>query len=149
MRNLLVAALLLFASISFGQSETTITTIDFVKIKDNRRKEALYFYENNWKLYRDIALKNGYIKSYKLLTTTADTTANFDLILITEYADSSQFKLNEERFQQIIKAARPDGPKLLNELKPADIRQNLFFKQAETLFSADKMKSKRKKKSKI
>ena len=94
-------------------------------------------------------MKNDYIKSYKLLTTSADSTANFDLILITEYADSSQFKLNEERFQQIIKATRPDGPKLLNELKPNDFRQNLFFKKSETLFSADKTKTKRKTKAKI
>jgi hypothetical protein len=91
---------------------------------------------------RDIALKNGYIKSYKLLTTSADSTADFDLLLITEYADSIQFKLSEERFQQIIKATRPDGPKLLNELKPTDFRQNLFFKKTETLFSSHKAKHK-------
>ena len=149
MRNYLLVASLLFTNISYGQSETTITTIDFEKNKNNKRQEALYFYENNWKVYRDIALKNDYIKSYKLLTTSADSTANFDLILITEYADSSQFKLNEERFQQIIKATRPDGPKLLNELKPNDFRQNLFFKKSETLFSADKTKTKRKTKAKI
>ena len=82
MRNHLLVASLLFTNISYGQSETTITTIDFVKIKNNKRQEALYFYENNWKVYRDIALKNDYIKSYKLLTTSADSTANFDLILI-------------------------------------------------------------------
>jgi hypothetical protein len=149
MRNLFLAALLLFANISFGQSETTITTIDFVKIKNNKRQEVLYFYENNWKVYRDIALKNDYIKSYKLLTTSADTTANFDLILLTEYADSTQFKLSEDRFQQIIKETRPDGPKLLNELKPNEFRQNLFFKQTETMFSADKAKTKRKTKTKL
>jgi hypothetical protein len=149
MRNLLLAALLLFANISFGQSETTITTFDFVKIKNNKRQEVLYFYENNWKVYRDIALKNDYIKSYKLLTTSADTTANFDLILLTEYADSTQFKLSEDRFQQIIKETRPDGPRLLNELKPNEFRQNLFFKQTETLFGADKAKTKRKTKTKL
>lgn len=149
MSNLLLVALLLFANISFGQSETAITTIDFVKIKNNKRQEALYFYENNWKVYRDMALKMDYITSYKLLITSADTTANFDLILITEYADSLQFKLSEERFQQIIKATRPDGPKLLNALKPNDFRQNLFFKKTETLFNADKSKPKGKTKAKI
>jgi hypothetical protein len=69
-------------------------------------------------------------------------------MLITEYADSTQFKLNEGRFQEIIQATRPNGPKLLNELKPNDFRQNVFFKQAETLFSANKPKSKRKAKLK-
>lgn len=76
-----------------------------------------------------------FIKSYKLLTTSADTIANFDLILITDYADSSQFKLNEERFQQIIKETRPDGLRLLNQLKPNDFRQNVFFKKTETLLT--------------
>jgi hypothetical protein len=149
MRNLLLVSLIFLTTLTFGQNETTITTIDFVKIKNNKRQEALFFYENNWKVYRDIALKNDYIKSYKFLTTSADTTANFDLILITEYADSLQFKFNEERFQQIIKATRPDGPKLLNQLKPNDFRQNLFFKETETLFSSDKTKNKRKTKAKI
>jgi hypothetical protein len=149
MRNLLIVALFLYINISFGQSETTITMIDFVKIKNNKRQEALFYYENNWKVFRDVALEKGYIKSYKLLTTSADTTANFDLILITEYADSSQFKLSEERFQQIIKETRPDGSKLLNELKPNDFRQNVFFKKTETLFSASKTKTKRKTKAKI
>ena len=149
MKNLLLIASLIITDISVGQSKMIISTIDFVKIKNDKLQEALFFYENNWKVYRDIALENGYIKSYKLLTTSPDTTANFDLMLMTEYADSSQFKLNEERFQQIIKATRPDGPKLLNDLKPSDFRQNSFFKQAETLFSADNKQPKRKTRARI
>jgi hypothetical protein len=149
MRSLLLPALFLFSNISFGQNEGTITLIDFVKIKNDKRKETLFYYENNWKVYRDVALEKGFIKSYKLLTTSADTIANFDLILITEYADSSQFKLSEERFQQIIRTTRPDGVKLLNEVAPKDFRQNLFFKMANTLFSADKPKTRRKTKAKL
>lgn len=112
--------------------------MDFVKIKNGKQKEALYFYENNWKVYRDIALKDNFIKSYKVLLTDADSAANFNLILITVYADSLQFKLSEERFQKIIKDARPDGPMLLNKLKPNDFRQNISFKKTEILFSSDK-----------
>lgn len=146
MRYIFLSACILFLNCSFGQTETTLTTIDFVKIKNNKRPEALYYYENNWKVYRDIALKNDYIKSYKILSTSADSTANFDLILITEYSDSSQFKLNEERFQQIIKSIRPDGPLLLNELKPNEFRQIVFFKTTETLYDADKTAIRKKRK---
>jgi hypothetical protein len=39
-------------------------------------------------------------------------------------------------FQQIIETTRPDGLKRLNELKPADFRQNLFLRKAEVIFSA-------------
>lgn len=149
MKNILIITLLLLTNILFGQSQQTITVIDFVKIKNDKRQEAIFFYENNWKVYRDIALKKGVIKSYKLLTTSADTTANFDLMLITEYADSAQFKLSEERFQKIINTIAPKGPKLLNELKPKDFRTNVFLKKTETLFSSDSKKTKRNIKKKI
>lgn len=126
-----------------AQSETTVTIIDFVKVKQGKRQEVLFFYEHNWKVYRDIALQKGYIKAYKLLPTTADTAADFDLILLTEYTDSLEYALSEQRFQDIMKSTRPNGPMLLNDLKPADFRQNQFFKQTETLFSASKPTTKR------
>jgi hypothetical protein len=133
------------AMFSFGQTNSYISAIDFVKIKNEKRKEALFFYENNWKVYRDIALEKGFIKSYKLLAIPSDTISNFDLILVTEYADSTQLKLSEERFQGIIKAIRPTGPKLLNELKPNDFRQNLFFRQAQTIFDSEVNRKQKKK----
>lgn len=138
MKYLLIIALLPFTNLFFGSKHTkTISTIDFVKIKDNRQPEAIFFYKNNWKIFRDIAIKEGYIKSYNILTTIADSKANFDLILITEFADSSQLKLSEERFAQIIKSIRNNGPKLLNELKPKDFREMAFYKQTTTLFNSD------------
>lgn len=133
--KIIMTCLFIFCTVSiFGQGRIEI--IDFVKIKDNKRQETLYFYENNWKMFRDIALEKGYIKSYRLLSTPADSAAAFDLMLITEYADSTQLRLSEDRFQQIIKSTRPNGMKLLNELKPADFRQNLFFRKAEVVFSS-------------
>lgn len=49
-------------------------------------------YENSWKIYREIAMKRKFIKSWQLLSTHADTAADFDLMLITEYTDSLQPK---------------------------------------------------------
>ena len=138
MKICILTAFLFGLTLSSSHAQKVISTIDFVKIKNDHRPEALFYYENNWRLFRDIALEKNYIKSYKLLTTRPDTTSNnFDLILITEYSDSTQFKLNEQRFQEIIKTSRPSGSKLLNDLKPNDFRQLLFFKQTETIFNAD------------
>ena len=135
---------LLFTAFSFVQAQTGVSVVDFVKIKNQRNKEALYYYENNWKVYRDNALEKGFIKSYKLLTTQADSAANFDIILITEYVDSTQFQLSEERFQQIISNVSPNGSKLLNEWKPTDFRQNVFFKQGQVLFDSELTRRKKK-----
>ncbi len=134
MKRCIVFICLFSAMRSSGQKPLPLSVIDFVKIVGNNRAEALYYYENNWKPYRDVAVKEGYIQSYKLLTTKGDSAANFDIILITEYADSAQLKKSELHFQQIIKELRPDGPKLLNALKPEDFRANLFSKIAECLY---------------
>ncbi len=144
MKRLLLTIFTTIPGLSFGQIDKSISTMDFIQIKNDKRAETIYFYENNWKIYRDIAIERGFIKSYKLLTTTKDSIANFDLILITEYSDSLQFKASEDNFQKIIKETRPNGPKLLSDLKPNDFRQNVFFRQAKTLFSGEKKKNKNK-----
>ncbi|MEO6633009.1 MAG: hypothetical protein ABIN13_14845 [Mucilaginibacter sp.] len=101
-----------------------VSVIDFVKIKNNKREEALYFYHNNWKVYREIALKKGYISSYNMLLTRPGS-SSYDIMLITTYKDSIQQKNSEANFAEIIKAERPNGPKLLNDIKPADFRETV------------------------
>ena len=120
----------------FAQSDKPVAMYDFVKIKDGRIQETLYYYENNWKIYRDIALKKNFITAYKIVTCQPDSLAGFNLILITEYADSAAYTKSEERFSEIIKETRPNGPLLLNEIKPADFRENLYFRKAETIISS-------------
>jgi hypothetical protein len=126
----------LFAIKASAQTGKPVSVVDFVKIKDGKKAEAMYFYENNWKVYRDIALKKEYIRSYKMLITQPDSAANFDIMLITEFANEDQYKKSEPQFNLIIKENRPTGAKLLNELKPADFRISLYSKIAECIFSA-------------
>ena len=137
MKNILICCIILFPLIGKAQTQKTISIYDFVKIKNNHTKEALYFYEQNWKHYRDIALKKKYIVSYRLVSALPDSTSDFNLILITEYADSLAYAKSEENFAQIIKETRPNGPLLLNELKPADFRINLFYRKMETIFKSE------------
>ncbi len=67
-KYILAVALFLVVNLAAAQDRSAITDIDFVKITDSHRQEALYYYENNWKIFRDIALKKGVIKSYKILS---------------------------------------------------------------------------------
>lgn len=135
MKNIPLIVLLFIAGFAFGQGKT-VSSIDFVKVKDGKWAEAIFFYQNNWKVYREVALSRGYINSYAVMKSVPDSLRNFDLILVTEYADSTQLSLAEERFQKIIKEVNPSGPKLLNSYKPADFRINLFLKRTTTLFSS-------------
>lgn len=131
----LLIPILFAVNLSFGQ---TVMVMDFVKIKEGKSKEALFFYENNWKLYREEALKKKYITAYQIVKTPADSLANFDLILITEYASRADHQNSEKNFEPILKQLRPNGPKMLNNLKPDDFRQNVFVKIAELWISSEK-----------
>lgn len=123
-----------------AQSNSTVTVMDFVKIKEGKTAEALFFYENNWKIYRDLAVKKKIIQSYELVKAQPDSLNNFDLILITVYKDSVQFIKSEENFRSILTALRPNGPVLLNSLKPVDFRQNVFVKIVRPVYTSSKKK---------
>jgi len=130
MRYLVICFLLM----SFSGAAQTISVMDFVQVKESRRAEAVYFYENNWKLYRDIALKKGFILSYRLEEVMSDTAGSFNLVLITEYRDSIFYHHSEANFREILSTARPNGPLLMNHLQPAEFRTNLFVKITRNLF---------------
>ncbi|HOZ67875.1 MAG TPA: hypothetical protein PLU11_06080 [Chitinophagaceae bacterium] len=123
-----------FLLVSFCSTAQGVTVMDFVQVKEGRRAEAVYFYENNWKVYRDIALKKGFILSYRLEEVVADSAAGFNLVLITEYRDSVFYHNSETNFREILSTARPNGPLLLNKLQPADFRTNLFVTITRNLF---------------
>ena len=110
---------------SYAQTET-ITVFETVKIINNNRTEALFYYENNWKVLRRNALKKNYIHSFEIIETKGDDKADFDIVLITRYKDQAQFEKSEENFQKLIKAR--GELKLKNALKPNDFRQSVFVK---------------------
>jgi hypothetical protein len=141
----LIALLFFFCQLpeeAVAQQTEAIVFMDYVKIKDDKKEEAMFFYENNWKRYRDIAVKRKLIQSYQLLEVLPDSINNFDLILVTVYKDSAQYLKSEKNFQPIIKETRPDGPALLNNLKPGEFRENVFFKVARSVFYSPQTKKK-------
>lgn len=107
-----------------ADSSKTITSIDFVQVIDNQFEETEYYYRNNWKVLREMAVERGYIHSFQVLQGEATEEAPFHLLLITTYADKEQYDKREEHFRALIEER--GKLKLLNELKPADFRKTLF-----------------------
>jgi len=119
------------------KSDETVILMDFVKIKNGKRDEALFFYENNWKVYREAALKKGIIHSYELIEAKSETNTAFDLILVTRYKNEEQRKNSEKNFEPILKELRPNGALLKNDLKPEDFRQNVFLSVGKSVFKPE------------
>ena len=114
----ILLAVLIFLPLS---SLADIVTVDFVKILNGNDKEAIYYYEKNWKQHRIKAMERGYINSYKLLLKTSDD-GNTDILLITSYASESQYEMREENFAVVMQDPMRDGPLLLNEKLPGAFR---------------------------
>jgi hypothetical protein len=111
----------------YGQQDHRVTTIDFVQIVDNNKEEAVYYFQNNWKVLRDMAIEKKYILSYQLLETPNSESEPFQLMLITTYLNEEQYMMREEHFSELIKEKGP--LKLMNEKQPADFRKKLFNKE--------------------
>ena len=117
-----------FASFAYGQQTKEISTIDFVQIVDGNEDEAIFYYQNNWKILREMAVKKKYIKSFQILKTEASEETPFHLILITTYANKKKYAKREENFAKVIK--EKGDLELLNDKKPNEFRKTLFRKES-------------------
>jgi len=111
----------------YGQQNEAITTIDFVQILNDNGPEAVYYFQNNWKVLRESAIKKGYIHSFQVMETPFTEDAPFHMMLITTYEDNEQYDLREVHFGELIKEM--EGLKLLNEKKPNEFRKTNFSKE--------------------
>lgn len=127
MRNLLLLIILSISSISYAQQYDRLSTIDFVQILNNNKDEAVYYYENNWKILRDMALEKSYIDSYQILEAPDGEKESFQLILITTYANKEAYDLKEPHFDEVIK--EKGELDLMNEKKPNEFRKTMFRKE--------------------
>ena len=127
MRTLLTLLSALFFSCVNAQLDDRISTIEFVQILDNNTAETDYYYQNNWKILREMALKKGYIHSYELLETPFDETGPYHRILITTYSNEKQYALRETHFEELIKEKGP--LRLLNAKKPDAFRKREMGKE--------------------
>ena len=131
MKKLIPIFLLLLTLASANAQSPPLTFVEYVKIIDPYEEEALFYYEQNWKFFRDAAHKKGYVSGYLLLKV--EDVDEYDLLLVTSFASSEQYDEVEDRFKEIMGVHRPDGPKLLNEITPSQFRKNVKVENGNVL----------------
>lgn len=117
-------ATLLFCSLCFGQANEKITTIETVEILNGNDDEAIYYFQNNWKELRLMAIEKDFIHSFQFLKTNYSKQTPFHIVLITTYSDKAQYDKREAHFQELIRAK--GGLKLLNDKEPSEFRKSIF-----------------------
>ena len=101
-----------------------ITTIETVEILNENKGEAIYYFQNNWKILREKAIEKDYISSFQLMETLYSTETPFHIILVTTYSNKKQFENREKHFRELIKTS--GDLKLLNNKKPSEFRKSVF-----------------------
>lgn len=112
-----------FSYSSHAQSETRISSIDFVQVQNDNYEEAFYYYENNWRWLRELAVEKGYIADFEYFKVERTPETPYDLILITIYQNQNQADSREANFAELIEMK--GSLRLLNDKQPGDFRKLL------------------------
>ena len=120
-RMILFLAFLGLSSQSFAQKDQRITTIDYVQVLNGNRAETLHYYQHNWKLLREKAVKRKFLHSYELLETQPTEERPYQFILVSTYENQAQYDKREDNFAELIEERGPRN--LLNEKQPAEFRK--------------------------
>lgn len=127
MRTIIIAAILGITTLGYAQENGKISTMDFVQIVDKNKAEAMYYFQNNWEVLRNMAIKKGYIHSYQFLESPIGEGEPFQFIFVTTYLNKEQYDLREKHFSALIKER--GQLKLMNDKQPDAFRKSLFTKE--------------------
>lgn len=124
MRTIILPTLLFISYCGFSQTEHKTSSIDFVEALDGYKAEALFYYQNNWQVLREMALEKGYIQAYQFMEVPYSKEMPYHFMLITTYANKEQYDKREANFEKLIKAR--GELRLKNDKKPNEFRKVLY-----------------------
>ncbi len=79
----------------------TVWTVDLVYTLPGQQAEYLRNIEANWAGARRLARQGGAVLSYRALVAPPDSLRGWDVLLMTQYADSSAWSEREATFEAI------------------------------------------------
>ena len=94
---LLVIGISVFAQVSRPFRNGSVWSISFIKMKPGMETAYLNYIATDWKRNQEAFKKEGLILSYKVLSTEAHGTNDWNLLLMTEYKDLATMEANEEK----------------------------------------------------
>ncbi len=117
-----------------GSSESSpesVWAIDLVRTLPGGQSLYVENIERNWASARDVALSRGAIRSYRALVAPRDSVRGWDVMLITEYSDSTAFRNREAIFESIFES--PDYERFDIGVASSELRD--FFQSEVTMKS--------------
>ncbi len=105
----LVAVLLLLAVSVYGQVHKYFTPgsvweVTMIKIHSGMDQAYLEYLDTQLKKESEISIKNGFMKSYKILRSQGDE-GNWNMLILREYDSFASLEKNEEKADEVLRQA--------------------------------------------
>lgn len=109
------------ASLKVAPSSGSVWTIDLVQTLPGQQAEYMRSVEANWASARSIARDQAVVLSYRALVAKPDSGRGWDIILMTEYADSAASSDREAIFKKIFSS--PDFVYTASPVPSSELRK--------------------------
>ncbi|MEO6050858.1 MAG: hypothetical protein ABIP78_05940 [Pyrinomonadaceae bacterium] len=94
---LLTLSIVVVAQVARPYRNGSVWNISYIRIKPGMDTAYMNYLATDWKKNQDASKKEGLILSYKVLTTEAHGSGDFNIMLMTEYKDLATMEANEDK----------------------------------------------------
>ena len=120
--GVIVAILLALGIVVLGQVSRpyrngSVWNVAFIRMKPGMDTAYLNYVATDWKKEQDALKKDGMILSYKVLTTEAHGSGDFNIMLMTEYKDLATMEANETKADNLAQQVIGDDKKQMQGYK--------------------------------
>ena len=94
---LLMASVVVVAQVNRPFRNGSVWSVSFIRMKPGMENAYLKYVANEWKREQEALKKDGQILSYKVITTEAHGSNDWNIMLMSEYKDLATMEANETK----------------------------------------------------
>ena len=94
---LLVASVVVVAQVNRPFRNGSVWSVSFIRMKPGMENAYLKYVAGEWKREQEALKKDGQILSYKVITTEAHGSNDWNIMLMSEYKDLATMEANETK----------------------------------------------------
>lgn len=98
---LLAVSAVVYAQVSRPYRNGSVWAIGFIRVKPGMDTAYKNYLATEWKRNQEALKKEGLILSYKVITTEAHGTGDFNVMLMTEYRDLATMEANQSKAESV------------------------------------------------
>ncbi len=98
----LALSIVVSAQVSRPYRNGTVWQVSFIRMKPGMDTAYLNYIATDWKRNQEVMKKDRLIVSYKVLTTEAHGSTDWNILLMTEYKDMATLEANEAKADSVL-----------------------------------------------